>query len=129
MKHLLILMMVSLGTEGQQQAAVKSDCNHIALAAAVNAVRFLNTAEYSYKGKNGKFGELDALKSSEQWKTTAERFPMLNSSGLAPGYDISLITDAAGNKYTISAKAIDNRCSTNFFSDEKGLIFQGTPLQ
>ena len=127
MKYLLILLMVSLGTEGQQQATAKSDCNHNASSAAVNAVRFLNTAEYSYKQRDSKFGELDALKSSEEWKTTAEKFPMLNSSGLAPGYDISLITDAAGTKYSISARALDNRCAS-FFSDEKGLIFQGTPI-
>jgi len=122
-----MLLMVSLGTEGQQEATAKSDC-HNASSAAVNAVRFLNTAEYSDKRKNSKFGELDTLKSSEEWKATAEQFPMLNSSGLAPGYDITLITDATGTKYSISAKALGNRCSASFFSDEKGLIFQGTLL-
>ena len=131
MKHLVILLMLSLGAAGQQQSTPKADCNHNTDAAAVNAVRFLNTLEYSYKQKNGKFGSLEGLKSSEEWKTTAARSPMFTAiagSELASGYDLTVITDSAGTKYRVSAKATDNQCSTSFFSDEKGLIFQGSPL-
>jgi hypothetical protein len=97
----------------------------------VNSVRFLNTLEYSYKQKSGKFGSLEELKSSEEWKTTAARSPMFSTmtgGDLAAGYDISVIADPAGTKYRISAKATDSQCGSSFFSDEKGLIFQGSPL-
>jgi hypothetical protein len=46
-----------------------------------------------------------------------------------PGYHLSLLVSADGTAYSISLRATDsNGCGVSLFSDQSGLIYQGTPL-
>lgn len=99
------------------------------------AIRVINAAESSYLQRRKRFGswqELydsgalrDVQKAVEDWR----RVSFATGPEAIPGYRMSLLVSADGSAYSISLRDTDsNGCGLSLFSDQSGLIYQGTPI-
>jgi hypothetical protein len=102
---------------------------------ATNAIRLINDAEFAYRSYHRRFGswqELydsgalwEAQKTIEDWRKVA----FATGPAALPGYHLSLLVSADGSEYSISLRDIaSDGCGRSLFSDQKGFIYHGTPL-
>jgi len=98
----------------------------------VNALRLLNTQEYSYRHETGRFA------------TREEMLTFLRKNGISIGspidlenpkpYELAIATSADGMHYQITLKRPSNMhdkstwCKTAAFTDDAGVIFLGAAL-
>lgn len=99
------------------------------------AIRVINAAESTYRHSRRKFGSWQELYDSgalrdvqrtvEDWR----RVSFATGPEAIPGYRVSLLVSADGSAYSISLRDTgSNGCGLSLFSDQSGLIYQGTPL-
>lgn len=100
---------------------------------AVTAIRIANTAEAQYRGSVGRFGSLDDLRSSKAMGEAQSMFPdsvdMSRSAQPLSGFTVRLTLSEDKKEYQISVTQDTKPYSIAFFSDERGLIYEGQPLQ
>lgn len=102
-------------------------------ARVVDVVRIINTAEYEYRRDHGSFavwpdlytsGAVEGVqKEVDQWAA----LPISAGSQVIPGYMMSLLVSRDAGSYSVSLhEAGGNDCGFSVFSDESGLIYEGT---
>ena len=102
-------------------------------AQVVDVVRTINTAEYEYRRDHGSFAVWPDLYTSgtvekvqkevDQWAA----LPIAAGSQVIPGYMMNLLVSRDEGSYSVSLhEAGSNDCGFSVFSDESGLIYEGT---
>ncbi len=97
----------------------------------VNVVRLINTAEMEYRHAQGRYATWAELYRSGSIANGQKRWPLF--SGLqpaagpevVPGWTLALIPSADGQTYELSLRNLGDKCQFSFFSDQRGLIYQG----
>lgn len=125
----ILLGLVPLGESNARQASGQPE---ITTAKLVNALRVLNTHEYSYKKENGRFADRDQMVSYLRQKALLSR-SALDLENPKP-YELAVTISSDGMHYQISLQRPSDTsdkstwCKTAAFSDEKGLIFLGQAI-
>ncbi|MHB8541842.1 MAG: tRNA (N6-threonylcarbamoyladenosine(37)-N6)-methyltransferase TrmO [Candidatus Acidiferrales bacterium] len=97
----------------------------------VNAVRLINTAQAGYKHAHGRYATWDELYRSGIMANDRKRSPQFSGLQLAggpevvEGWTLAMIVAADGQSYELSLRNLQDKCQFSFFSDQRGLIFQG----
>jgi hypothetical protein len=97
----------------------------------IMAVRLINTAESRYKYRHGTYATWDELLRSgeiDSLEKPATPFQGLHLSAgpeVTSGWMLSLVTAANGQSYELSLRNTPDPCAFSFFSDQRGLIYQG----
>ena len=110
---------------------------HAVRAPIVEAFRTINTAEVSYKFKNGRFVDLATLIASPEMKRAVEQMnssgnqaSFLRSDDPIPGYVVRLILAADGKSYSLTATKKDGPCSHyGGTTDDRGVIYFIEPMR
>ena len=98
----------------------------------VNALRLLNTEEYSYRDANGRFAARDEMLTFLRKEGSLGRSP-IDLENPSP-YGLAITTTPDGTHYQISIqrppdmKDKSTWCKTAAFSDDEGLIYLGKAL-
>ena len=101
-------------------------------AKLVNALRIINTEEYSYRHEFGRFAPREEMLTFLRTKGMLSRSP-IDLENPKP-YELAVTTSPDGVHYQIPLKMkYDGNdkstwCKTGAFSDDAGVIFLGTPL-
>lgn len=97
----------------------------------VKVVRLINTAEMNYKHAHGNFATWDelfrsgAISSREKPATQFQGLKLSDKPEVVPGWTLSLVTAAKGQSYELSLRNLTDACGFSFFSDQRGIIYQG----
>ena len=116
-------------TDSEQSKAQKKN--------AVQLTRVLNTAEAQYQHEKGRYGSFSELANGgylKQTQMTRRIWPTdLNPADAVhpvPGVTCRLTLSSDGKSYQISVVGdSEPESQWAFFSDERGLIYEGQPLQ
>jgi hypothetical protein len=102
---------------------------------AIDVVRIINTAEYEYRRDHGSFAvwpELFASGAVGKAQKEVARWialPISAGSQVIPGYFLNLLVSRDAALYSVSLhEAGSNDCGFSVFSNESGLIYQGTVI-
>lgn len=104
----------------------------IPTAKLVNTMRILNTAQVSYRGKNGRFASQEELLDFFRHRNLLGRSP-LDLENPAP-YQVQITTNPDGTHYQIAIERPSDMndkstwCRTAAFSDDAGVIFLGQAI-
>lgn len=127
-------------TPAQKPAPAVSDRERERRSLAVNLARAINSAETSYKTKQGAYVNWDTLIgngdfSEKGTKWASESFPTvahaMYGSGpeIVPGWKLRLLLSKDANRYDLLLEDVtDPQCGYAVFSDERGLIRQGKSI-
>ena len=104
---------------------------------AVQLIRVLNTAEQQYRSERSRFGTFVELagggylrKSDNTRKIWPNEFDPADPVHPFPGVTCRLTVSPDGKAYQLSVVAdAEPALQWAFFSDERGLIFEGQPMQ
>lgn len=100
----------------------------------VNVVRLINTAEVEYKNAHGSYATWSELYRSgliAKHEKQGLMFGNLNLSGgpeVVPGWTLAMIVAADGQSYELSLRNLEDKCQFSFFSDQRGLIYEGNVI-
>jgi hypothetical protein len=100
----------------------------------VNVVRLINTAEAEYKSAHGGYATWSELYRSgiiSKHEKPGLMFGNLNLSEgpeVVPGWTLAMIVAADGQSYELSLHNLADKCGFSFFSDERGLIYEGSVI-
>jgi hypothetical protein len=125
----ILLGVVLLGEANARQASGQPE---ITTGKLVNALRLLNTHEYSYKNENGRFADRDQMVSYLRQKGLLSRSPV-DLENPKP-YELAITITSDGMHYQIALQRPSDMndkstwCKTAAFSDEKGVIFLGQAI-
>ena len=106
-----VLVGLGLSPAAQTCGSTPNDAQLARRKTAINAARQINTAEARAFQAAQKYMPLQLLKTV----TVPE------------GFDVQVSTD--GETYNFSIKDTTDQCQVAVFSDQKGVIYTGTPLQ
>jgi hypothetical protein len=130
-----VLMLIALvgGTSAwsQRTSSGSDDQNSMPIA----AIRIVNTAEAQYLSIGGHYGSLDELRSSGTMRQAQSMFPQsidMSHPGqplAGSGFTVRLNLSADNKGYQLSVTQDAKPFLVGFFSDERGLIYEGHPLQ
>jgi hypothetical protein len=100
---------------------------------AVDAIRIVNTAELQYLNTAGHYGSLEDLRKSGALSEAHSMFresPDISIPSDLPGFSIRLTTSPDGKRYQVSViqEAKPETTLIGFFSDERGMIYEGHPI-
>lgn len=102
---------------------------------AVNLVRVINTAEYSYRKDHARFGAWEELYNSGAVSDAQKRSAQWGDITISAGPDViashrlGLFVSPDGTAYSVSLHDTQSgACGFSVFSDESGLIYQGSAL-
>ena len=125
----ILLGVVLLGAANARQASGQPE---ITTKNLVNALRLLNTHEYSYKNENGRFADRDQMLSYLRQKELLSR-SQIDLENPEP-YELAINISSDGTHYQITLQRLSHMddkstwCKTAAFSDEKGVIFLGQAI-
>ena len=125
----ILLGVVLLGEANARQASGQPE---ITTGKLVNALRLLNTHEYSYKNENGRFADRDQMLSYLRQKGLLSRSPV-DLENPKP-YELAVTISSDGMHYQIALQRPPDMndkstwCKTAAFSDEKGVIVLGQAI-
>jgi len=125
----MLLGVVLLGEANARQASGQPE---ITTGKLVNALRLLNTHEYSYKNENGRFADRDQMLSYLRQKGLLSKSPV-DLENPKP-YELAITISSDGMHYQIALQRPSDMndkstwCKTAAFSDEKGVIFLGQAI-
>jgi len=100
----------------------------------VNVVRLINTAEMEYEQAHGGYATWPELYRSgiiAKHEKLGLMFGNLNlgvGPEVAPGWTLAVIVAADGQSYELSLHNLADKCGFSFFSDQRGLIYQGNVI-
>jgi hypothetical protein len=107
------------------------------LTQAVNAIRLINTAEAYEQRTHGKYASLGELTSTgalgaaakdrPQFSSVYSTLNLQNPDELLTGFSAGIVVAADGTAYKLSIVE-KSECGSALFTDNKGLIYQGTAL-
>jgi hypothetical protein len=129
MLFVVLLGAVLLGESAPRQVSAQPE---IPTGKLVNAIRLLNTNEFSYKHENGRFADRDQMLAFLRQKDLLSK-PPIDLENPAP-YELAITTTSDGTHYQITLQRPSDmndkstRCKTAAFSDEKGVIFLGQAI-
>ena len=98
----------------------------------VNALRLLNTQEYSYRNETGRFATREEMLTFLRKKDSLSKSP-IDIENPKP-YELAIATSADGMHYQITLKRTSDMndkstwCKTAAFSDDAGVIFLGSAI-
>ena len=98
----------------------------------VNALRTLNTAEYSYREKTGRFAHREEMLPFLRKEGAPSRSP-IDFENPKP-YELAITTSPDGMHYQITLQRPSDMndkttwCKTAAFSDDRGVIFLGSAI-
>lgn len=97
----------------------------------VTVVRLINTAEMNYKRAHGSYATWDelfrsgAISEREKQGTMFQGLKLSAGPEVTPGWVLNLVTAVGGQQYELSLRNSPDACGFSFFSDERGVIYQG----
>lgn len=98
----------------------------------ISVVRLINTAEMDYKNAHdNKYGSWNELLRSGVVGEEQAHWRLLRGMRLSPGQEVvpgwtlSLVISADEQGYELSLRNLSDSCGFSFFSDERGVIYQG----
>lgn len=100
----------------------------------VNVVRLINTAEAEYKNAHGGYAKWSELYRSgiiAKHEKPGLMFGKLNLSEapeVVPGWTLTMIVAADAQSYELSLHNSADKCGFSFFSDQRGLIYEGNVI-
>ena len=103
-------------------------------ATGVNVVRLINTAEAEYKHAHGGYAAWPELYRSgiiAKHEKPGLMFGNLNLTEgpeVAPGWTLAMIAAADDQSYELSLHNLKDKCQFSFFSDQRGLIYEGNVI-
>lgn len=98
----------------------------------VNALRLLNTQEYSYRNETGRFATREEMLTFLRKKDSLSQSP-IDLENPKP-YELAIATSPDGMHYQITLKRTSDMndkstwCKTAAFSDDAGVIFLGSAI-
>ena len=95
---------------------------------AVTAIRIINTAEAQYFGTAKRYGSLSELSASGALKQAESMFSV-NDLPMTNGFVVRVVLSDDKKGYQIAATKDAQPFTVGFFSDERGPIYEGKPLQ
>ena len=134
------LVLVLAAPQRGQRPAQSYDSVHARRSVAVNLLRAINTAEYSYKSKHGTFASWDVLVASEEFNGQGMPFATQNESQLAnahfskgpeilPGWMLRLNVTSEGKGYDILLEdKTDKACGYAVVTNESAVIRQSKTI-
>ncbi len=130
----LLVMGLCLAARAQdlRSAAQRNDRDR---ARAVDVLRIINTAEYDYRRDHGSFAVWPELYASGAIGTVQKKvnqgaaLSITAGPQVIPSYFLNLLVSRDAASYLVSLReAGTNDCGYSVFSDERGLIYQGTVI-
>ena len=103
-------------------------------AIGVDVVRLINTAEAEHKSAHGGYAAWPELYRSgiiakhEKQGTMFGNLNLSEGPEVVPGWTLAMIVAADGQRYELSLHNSADRCGFSFFSDQRGLIYQGNVI-
>ncbi|MGB7024863.1 MAG: hypothetical protein WBD73_13775 [Candidatus Acidiferrales bacterium] len=100
----------------------------------VNVVRLINTAEAEYKGAHGGYASWPELYRSgiiARHEKAGLMFGNLNLSQgpeVVPGWTLAMMVASDAQSYELSLHNLGDKCGFSFFSDQRGLIYEGNVI-
>jgi len=100
----------------------------------VNVVRLINTAETEYKSTHSGYATWPALYRSgiiakhEKQGTMFGNLNLSEGPEVVPGWTLAMLVAADGQSYELSLHNLADKCGFSFFSDERGLIYEGNVI-
>ena len=100
----------------------------------VEAIRFLNTEEVTYRSKNNRFGSSDELMKWLQETEGIKAAPTILSGDNLKPFELEISTSSDGNHYQVEIQRPPETsdkttwCKPAAFSDDRGVIFLGLAL-
>ncbi|HEV2422228.1 MAG TPA: hypothetical protein VGS59_11015 [Candidatus Acidoferrales bacterium] len=97
----------------------------------LKVVRLINTAEMNYKEAHGSYATWDelipsgAISEREKPRTMFQGLRLSVRPEVTPGWVLDLVTAANGQGYELSLRNLPDKCGFSFFSDQRGIIYQG----
>jgi len=136
MRSVIVAGTLLLGLAAALAAADNPD-QHAQKRNAVQLTRVLNTAEQQYRSEKGRFGSFADLaaggylnKSDITRKIWPSDFNSADPVHPIPGVTCRLTVSSDGKAYQVSVIAdTPPESRWAFFSDERGLIYEGQPMQ
>jgi len=130
----LILFVFVLGFVliGRATPRQKTGQTEIPTEKLVGVLRTLNTAEYSYRGANGRFADRDQMLGFLRQKDLLSR-SSIDLENPKP-YELAITTTSDGTHYQITLQRPSDMhdkstwCKTAAFSDDRGVIFLGQAI-
>jgi hypothetical protein len=131
----LLAVAVFLVIAARAQKLQSPTPQEIERAHAIEAVRIINTAEYDFRNDRGRFGMWTEVYDSgvvtnlvETWPK-AKELELSSSDEVIPGYRLTLLLADQGRVYSVSLHEMKSHgCGFSVFSDQSGLIYQGTVI-
>jgi hypothetical protein len=91
----------------------------------IDVVRNIETAEVEYKASHGAFADWSELYRSPDEVKRWQRLHATAGPEVVPGWMLSLVASADGKIFEISLRNLTDPCGFSFFSDQRGVIYQG----
>jgi hypothetical protein len=130
--HMFVCILLGVVLLGEANARQASGQPEITTGKLVNALRLLNTHEYSYKNENGRFADRDQMLSYLRQKGLLSR-SQIDLENPKP-YELAITISSDGMHYQTALQRPSDMndkgtwCKTAAFSDEKGVIFLGQAI-
>lgn len=99
-----------------------------ARATAVNVVREINTAEVEHSAWHGTYASWNELHSARDEQKRWQRLQLSAGPEIVPGWTLSLVASADGKSFELSLRNLADKCGFSFFSDQRGVIYEGSAI-
>lgn len=91
----------------------------------IEAVRTIETAEVEHKAWHGAYASWNELYRAPDEQKRWERLHLLAGPEIVPGWELHLVASPDGSHFELSLRQLSDKCGFSFFSDERGVIYQG----
>lgn len=91
----------------------------------IEVVRNIETAEIEHRGWHGAFADWTELYRSPDEEKRWQRLHVSAGPEVIPGWKLSLVAAADGKSFNLSLRNVTDPCGFSFFSDQRGVIYQG----
>jgi hypothetical protein len=128
---MVVLVILLVAARAQKPQALNQP--EIDRERTVEVVRVINAAEYDYRTDHGRFGSWHEVYAAGDVTNLLQTWPKIRDLSIAPGtevipgYRLTLLVADEGMAYSISLHDMRTHgCGLSVFSDQSGLIYQGT---
>lgn len=91
----------------------------------IEVVRNIETAEVEHRAWHGAFADWTELYRSPDEEKRWQRLHVSAGPEVVPGWTLSLVAAADGKSFELSLRNLTDPCAFSFFSDQRGIIYQG----